>query len=63
MNNDDSSDVLIDTSSLVQAKVSSMKLSDEDEKSLKYYLKMQEDSETLLRIFKLYNLFYEKFSN
>lgn len=40
-----------------------LKLPEEDEKLLKTHLRLQESSETLLRLFKLYNLFYEKFSS
>ena len=39
-----------------------IKLPDTEEKLLKQSLRVHEDSELLLRIFKLYNLFYEKFN-
>lgn len=52
--------MVIDTNS---AEVKPVKLSSDDLKQLKQYLKMHEDSEVLLRIFKLFNLFYEKFSH
>ena len=39
-----------------------LRLPDEEEKLLKGQLRLQESSEVLLRLFKLYNLFYEKFS-
>lgn len=39
-----------------------MKLQEEDERRLKQLLKVHEDSEILLRIFKLFNIFYMKFS-
>ncbi|CDW76386.1 ubiquitin-protein ligase [Stylonychia lemnae] len=39
-----------------------IKLQDEDEKLLKQQLKLSDVSEVLLRIFKLFNLFYQKFS-
>ena len=39
-----------------------IKLPDEDEKQLKSMLRVHEDSEILLRILKLFNLFFEKFS-
>ena len=60
---EEKSEIMIDTSSAAQeVKQGSMKLSNEDLKSLKAQLKVHEDSEVLLRIFKLFNLFYEKFS-
>jgi len=37
-------------------------LDDEDEKQLRQLLKVYDDSEVLYRIFKLFNLFYDKFS-
>ena len=39
-----------------------MKLPEEEERQLKLHLKVYEDSEVLLRIYKLFNLFFEKFS-
>lgn len=39
-----------------------IKLPDSEEKLLKQSLRVHEESEILLRIFKLYNLFYEKFN-
>jgi hypothetical protein len=39
-----------------------LKLSEEDERNLKNLIKVYDESEILLRIFKLFNLFYEKFS-
>ena len=39
-----------------------IKLPEAEEKLLKQSLRVHEDSELLLRIFKLYNLFYEKFN-
>ena len=39
-----------------------IKLPEEEERKLKQAMKLHEDSEVLLRIFKLFNLFFEKFS-
>ena len=39
-----------------------MKLEQKDERDLRMHLKVFEDSEVLYRIFKLFNLFYDKFS-
>lgn len=39
-----------------------IKLESQDEKLLRQNLKVYEDSEVLYRIFKLFNLFYDKFS-
>lgn len=54
------SDPLTATKSAEPATV--LKLSEEDERQIKSLLKISEDSEVLLRIFKLFNLFFEKFS-
>jgi hypothetical protein len=54
------SDSLTATKSAEPATV--LKLTEEDERQIKSLLKISEDSEVLLRIFKLFNLFFEKFS-
>ena len=56
---------MIDTSNQLQVsqiKGSQIKLPEEEERQLKLHLKVYEDSEVLLRIYKLFNLFFEKFS-
>jgi hypothetical protein len=53
--------MIIDTTS-AQKQEKLIKLTDEDERNLKNMIKVYDDSEILLRIFKLFNLFYEKFS-
>ena len=55
--------MMIDTSmQITTSKSGKIKLSEEDEKNLKQAMKLNEESEILLRIFKVINLFYEKFS-
>ena len=45
-----------------QSKGQQIKLEDDEEKQLRQLLKVYDDSEVLYRIFKLFNLFYDKFS-
>lgn len=45
-----------------QSKAHQLKLEDDEEKQLRQLLKVYDDSEVLYRIFKLFNLFYDKFS-
>lgn len=45
-----------------QSKGHQLKLEDDEEKQLRQLLKVYDDSEVLYRIFKLFNLFYDKFS-
>lgn len=42
--------------------IKNFRLTEDEEKLLKQNLKVHEDSEILYRLFKLYNLFYDKFS-
>jgi hypothetical protein len=45
-----------------QSKGHQLKLEEDEEKQLRQLLKVYDDSEVLYRIFKLFNLFYDKFS-
>ena len=50
--------MVIDTSSALSSKGKLLKLTEEEERSVKQQMKLKEDSEALLRIFKLFNQFY-----
>ncbi len=60
-NEDQHQEMVIDTSSALSSKGKLLKLTEEEERSVKQQMKLKEDSEALLRIFKLFNQFYSKF--
>ena len=53
--------MIIDTSSYSHSKQKIQKLSEDDEKTVKTTIKIIDDSDALLKVFKILNLFYSKF--